>query len=129
MIQVAANRWRAVPITLETIAGNHIMLDLGGGRYALYAHLQPGSLRVKKGDRLQRGQALGLVGNSGNSTQPHLNFHVTDGPTPLGSEGLPYVIDAWDIKSTSGAWEPRRNQLPMQDARVRFTPLGAVRKP
>jgi len=83
---------RAVPITLETVGGNHIVLDLGGGRYAFYAHLQPGSLRVKTGDRVTRGQVIGLVGNSGNSTEPHLHFHVSDGVSPLGSEGLPYAL-------------------------------------
>jgi hypothetical protein len=62
---------RAVPITLETIGGNHIILDLGHGRYAFYAHLQPGSTRVKAGDQVHRGQVLALVGNTGNSTEPH----------------------------------------------------------
>ena len=82
---------RAVPITSETVGGNHIVLDLGGGRYAFYAHFQPGSLKVKVGDRVTRGQVIGLVGNSGNSTEPHLHFHISDGVSPLGSEGLPYV--------------------------------------
>ena len=83
---------RAVPITLETVGGNYVVLDLGGGRFAFYAHFQPGSLRVKTGDRVKRGQVIGLVGNSGNSTEPHLHFHVSDGVSPLGSEGLPYAI-------------------------------------
>lgn len=59
-----------MPITLETVGGNHVILDLGAGRYACYAHLQPGSIRVKPGDRVRTGQVLGLVGNSGNSTEP-----------------------------------------------------------
>jgi murein DD-endopeptidase MepM/ murein hydrolase activator NlpD len=82
---------RAVPITLETVGGNHVIIDLGGGHYAFYAHLQPGSIRVKLGERVKRGQMLGLVGNSGNSTEPHLHFHISDAPSPLGSEGIPYV--------------------------------------
>ena len=84
---------RAVPITLETIAGNHVILDLGGGHYALYAHLQPKSVRVKAGERVKRGQVLGLVGNSGNSTEPHLHFHIADAPGGLAAEGLPYAFD------------------------------------
>jgi murein DD-endopeptidase MepM/ murein hydrolase activator NlpD len=98
---------RAVPITSDTIGGNHIVLDLGGGRYAFYAHLQPGSLKVKVGDRVSRGQVIGLVGNSGNSTEPHLHFHISDGVSPLGSEGLPYILDG-----TPG--------MPLQGARVTF---------
>jgi hypothetical protein len=88
---------RAVPITLETIGGNHVIIDIGAGNYAFYAHLQPGSLRVKKGDRVRRGQVIGLVGNSGNSTEPHLHFHISDSPSPLGSEGVPYVHERFDL--------------------------------
>ena len=99
---------RAVPITLETIGGNHIILDLGEGCFGFYAHLQPGKIRVKVGDKVKRGQTLGLVGNSGNSTEPHLHFHVTNGNSPLGSEGVPYVFDKW------------HNELPMQNEIVTF---------
>jgi len=84
---------RAVPITLETVGGNHVIVDLGAGRYAFYAHLQPGSVRVKRGDRVKRGQVIGLVGNSGNSTEPHLHFHISDASSPLGSEGIPYAFE------------------------------------
>ena len=98
---------RAVPITLETVGGNYVVLDLGGGRFAFYAHLQPGSVRVKVGDRVKRGQLLGLVGNSGNSTEPHLHFHVSNGISPLGSEGLPYAIVG-------------RTGMPLQNDRVDF---------
>ncbi|MBA3408660.1 MAG: M23 family metallopeptidase, partial [Solirubrobacterales bacterium] len=65
-------------VTTEGAAGNYVTQNLGGGRFALYAHLQPGSLRVRPGDQVQRGQVLGLVGNSGNSTEPHLHFHVDE---------------------------------------------------
>lgn len=88
---------RAVPITLETVAGNYVILDLGGERYAFYAHLIPGSLRVRVGDRVRRGQVLGLVGNSGNSTEPHLHFHLSDGTAPLAAEGIPYVHESFAV--------------------------------
>jgi len=58
---------RAVEITLETLAGNHVIERIEDGVYATFAHLRPGSLRVKLGDRVHRGQVLGLLGNSGNS--------------------------------------------------------------
>jgi hypothetical protein len=109
---------RAVPITLETVGGNYVIVDLGGGHYAFYAHMQPGTLRVKVGDRVRRGQVLGLLGNSGNSTEPHLHFHIGNANAPLASEGLPYLIDAWDLYD--GTWKPRRNQLPLADVKVRF---------
>jgi murein DD-endopeptidase MepM/ murein hydrolase activator NlpD len=110
---------RAVPITLDTVAGNHIILDLGGGNYCMYAHLQPGSLKVKVGDKVKRGQVLALLGNSGNSTEPHLHFQVMDGPSPLGSEGLPYLIDSFELLSGQNAGK-KQNALPMQNMRVKF---------
>ena len=82
-------------LDLETLAGNHIVQDFGDGRYALYAHLIPGSLRVHVGDVVVQGEVLGRLGNSGNSTQPHLHFHVMDGPEPLGPRGVPFYIASW----------------------------------
>jgi hypothetical protein len=112
---------RAVPITLETIGGNHIILDLGGGRFAFYAHLQPGSLRVKVGERVRRGQVLALLGNSGNSTEPHLHFHVSDGNSPLSSEGLPHALESFEVLKDDGSADLQKNQLPLQNARIRFS--------
>jgi murein DD-endopeptidase len=92
---------RAVPITLETVGGNYILLDIGNGRYAFYAHVVPGSLRVRVGERVRRGQVIALVGNSGNSTEPHLHFHVVDGiaegTTTLGAEGIPYALEQFEL--------------------------------
>jgi hypothetical protein len=105
----------AVPITLETIAGNHVLVDLGGGAVALWAHLQPGSLKVKLGDHVKRGQVLGLVGNSGNSSEPHLHFHVTNGPSNLGAEGVPYAFDAFERDG-----KKRTRELPTEREHVDF---------
>ena len=120
---------RAVPITLETVGGNHVIIDIGAGKYAFYAHLKPGSIRVKKGDRVTRGQVVGLVGNSGNSTEPHLHFHISDGNSPLGSEGLPYRHDAFEIVGrcrtlTMGcersAPVARKSEMPLANVLIRF---------
>ncbi len=110
---------RAVPITLETIGGNHVTIDLGNGRYAFYAHLQPGSLKVRLGERVRRGQVLGLVGNSGNSSEPHLHFHVSDGVSPLGSEGQPYVFESYETEE-QGKRSVRRGELPLEGQLVAF---------
>ncbi len=84
-------------ISPEEADGNSVILDLRGGNYALYAHFQPGSIRVQEGDRVRRGDVLALVGNSGNSIAPHLHFHVMNGPLSLASNGLPYVVDSFTL--------------------------------
>jgi murein DD-endopeptidase MepM/ murein hydrolase activator NlpD len=84
-------------ITIENVDGNHIVLDLGHNRYAFYAHLQKGSLLVRNGDRVKRGQPLALLGNTGNTSAPHLHFHLMNGRSALGSSGLPYVIDHFEL--------------------------------
>jgi hypothetical protein len=85
------------PITLENITGNRVILDLGAGRFAFYAHLRPGTVAVHEGERVRRGQQIGELGNSGNSHGAHLHFHLTDGPSALAADGLPYEFDAFDL--------------------------------
>ena|SRR5215472_5596385 len=121
---------RAVPITLETVGGNHVILDIGAGRFAFYAHLQPGSLRVKLGDRVRRGQVVGLVGNSGNSTEPHLHFHIENGSSPLGAEGMPYSLASFEVVGRGEGWKPsdakgpaevHKNEIPTENEVVNFS--------
>ena len=83
-------------INIQNVDGNHVVLDLGNGVYAFYAHLQKGSIKVSPGDAVKRGQVLGKLGNTGNSSGPHLHFHLMDGPSVLGSSGIPYVIDSFE---------------------------------
>ena len=94
----------AVDITLETIGGNHVIVDIGNGRYAFYAHMQPGSLRMKTGDRVVRGQVLGLLGNTGNSSEPHLHFHICDRGSELACEGLPYALPSFELLGKGDGW-------------------------
>ena len=84
-------------LPLAEADGNSVILDLGSRRYALYAHLQPGSIKVRVGDNVKPGQVIGLVGDSGNSIAPHLHFQVTDGPDSLSSNGLPYEIRSFQV--------------------------------
>lgn len=85
----------AIPI--DEADGNFVVLDLGDGFYANYAHMQPGSVRPKFGEEVKRGDVIGLVGNSGNSVAPHLHFHVMNASSPLAAQGLPYLNDHFTV--------------------------------
>lgn len=121
------------PSTIETVDGNHVVLDLGGGYFAFYAHLQKNSVTVHVGDQVKKGALLGKLGNSGNTSAPHLHFHVMNSPSVLASDGLPYVIDNFNFAGqvdiaafdaapgVEGDWgagrarqtQPRREQFPL----------------
>jgi hypothetical protein len=106
----------AVPITLDTVAGNTMTIDLGGGQFAYYMHLEPGSLRVKAGDRVRRGQVLARVGCSGDAREPHLHFQVTDSPKLMAGEGLPYLIDRYQsMNASGGSPEVHVRELPLNN--------------
>ena len=77
---------------IEEYAGNHIILKLDNGFYAVYGHCIPGSILFKKGERVKEGMPIALLGNSGNSTMPHLHFSVNDGPDFLLSASVPFVL-------------------------------------
>ncbi|MER8003666.1 M23 family metallopeptidase [Streptomyces sp. NPDC095613] len=72
------------------VTGNHLVLDLGNGTYALYAHLRRGSLAVGMGDRVKAGQVVAQCGNSGNSTEPHVHFQLMDHVDPDAARGIPF---------------------------------------
>lgn len=115
--QVSGEIKPAVPITRETVSGNWISINLGKNRYAFYAHLQPGSIRVKVGDRVRRGQVIGLLGNSGNAVGPHLHFHIGNANSLNGCEGIPFVFDSFDIVG-----QARRHvlEMPLNNNVIRF---------
>lgn len=129
---------KAVPINLETAGGNYIILDLGGGQYAFYAHLQPSSLRVRIGDRVRPGQVIALLGDSGNADAPHLHFQIMDANAPLAADGLPYVFRKFRVEGTlpslrvladGQGWHPpavpvdiRVNELPTENEVIDFVP-------
>ena len=62
------------------------MIALDGGLTAVYAHLKPGSVKVKAGDKVKAGEVIGLLGNTGGSLAPHLHFHIVNGPEGAASD-------------------------------------------
>ena len=96
-------------------------MDLGEGEYAYYLHLQPGSIRVKTGDRVRRGQVLARIGASGDAREPHLHFEVTTESKPFIGEGIPYVIDQYTVTPANGGLpEVDKHELPLNKSIVSF---------
>ena len=100
-------------VTPVTAGGNRVVLDLGDGRFAVYAHLHAGSIAVRPGDRVRRGQVIAAVGSSGTGGGPHLHFQVTDRPSVIVADGLPYVFDAFTV---TGRTPPLADVLPYYDS-------------
>ena len=84
-------------MSLANLGGNYVLIDIGGGYSAFYAHLIKGTAKVKKGDKVKRRQVIGKLGNSGNSSGPHLHFHIVKGRDPISAQGVPYVINKFKV--------------------------------
>jgi len=110
----------AVKITRENVCGNSISVKIGEGQFGFYCHMQPGSIRVKLGEHLHQGQVIGLVGNAGDSSEPHLHFQLSDEDSIAGSESLPYLLDSFDFYDSDSKPVPQPKEMPLRDQRVRF---------
>jgi Peptidase family M23 len=114
-------------IALDKADGNSVILDLGDGRFAMYAHMQPGSIRVHAGDTVELGQVIGLVGNTGNSLAPHLHFQVMQGPSSFASNGLPYAISSFEVKGKTPGTEAF-DEAEAKGTPVPITPVSPPQK-
>lgn len=85
-----------IPPLNETV-GNFVIEQIGAGLFVLYGHFDPGSVKVKLGQKVTRGQQLGLIGTSGNSTTPHLHFQILTTPTFFPSDSVPFAFDRFDL--------------------------------
>ena len=96
----------AIPGIDKTV-GNHVIVQFGPGQYLLYAHMDPTSVKVKLGDKVEKGQQLGLIGTSGNSTVPHLHFQVLTEPTFFPSDSTPFAFDRFELvgRVTQRIWD------------------------
>jgi len=114
------------PVTLDNIGGNHIILKIAPDRFVSYAHLQRGSIRVRLGAHVHRGDVLALLGNSGNTTGAHLHLQVTDRNSVLESEGVPFVLEQFTYLGPGADYpekqvsEPWVDSIPPGDGVVRF---------
>lgn len=103
-----------------SIGGNYLILKKAENIYAVFCHLQKGSIPVKVGEHIQRGQVIGKVGHSGNSTEPHLHFHLMDSADIENAKGIPFIFERYE-KFNGSRWEIRTNEIPAAKDRIRFT--------
>jgi hypothetical protein len=88
--------------TPDDFGGNEIVEKLGSGEYGFYAHLQTDSVIVRPDQVVHAGQMIARLGNTGNTTAPHLHFGIHDGPRPLTSNSLPFEIDDYALQGSLG---------------------------
>ncbi len=86
--------------------GNAVVIKHGEGEYSLYAHLSPGSIRVRPKTVVRAGQLLGLCGNSGNSSEAHLHFHLQDRADVATAIGVEPAFDKVELQQGASKSEP-----------------------
>ncbi|HEY5824929.1 MAG TPA: M23 family metallopeptidase [Cyclobacteriaceae bacterium] len=104
--------------TADQAAGNYVSINIGEGKVVFYEHLQPGSVRVKPGQKVKKGEVIASLGFTGQTTGPHLHFHVADANSTLGAEGLPFEFEKFTHLGTyfkfeefgKAPWTPEKNQ-------------------
>jgi Peptidase family M23 len=82
---------------IQNTVGNHVIIKIAPGRFLLYGHMKTGSVRVKTGQKVREGQLLGQVGNTGNSSTPHLHFQVLTEPTFFPSDSVPFTFTHFSL--------------------------------
>lgn len=103
----------------KSIAGNYIIIKKETKVYAVFCHLQNHSITVSLGEKVQKGQFVGNVGHTGNSTEPHLHFHLMDSNDLEKANGIPFVFKQYEIYN-SHTWKKVNNEIPAAKERVRF---------
>jgi hypothetical protein len=116
-------------VTLDNIAGNHIILQIGQNRFVTYAHLQRGSIKVRARDHVHQGDVLAFLGNSGNTSGAHLHLQVTDHNSVLQSQGVPFVFETFIYLGLGSDYpekqvsEPWVNSIPSGNGVLKFEPM------
>ena len=121
--------------TYDKATGNYVSINIGNGHLVFYEHLKPGSIRVKAGQRVKKGTVIASLGFTGQTTGPHLHFHISNANSPLGAEGIPFAFERFTLTGTypdfaqfgKAPWAPAGNTLltgerPAPNTVIRFQP-------
>ncbi len=103
----------------QQVLGNYVIVDCGNDVFALFAHFRKGSINVSVGDSIKKGQLIGKVGHSGNSTAPHLHFHLMDNIDLLEANGVPCAFEEYEVFKENN-WTTVTKGMPTAKDRIRF---------
>lgn len=103
---------------IKTIAGNYVVIKKEAGIYAVFCHIKNNTIEVQVGETVYQGQLIGKVGHTGNSTEPHLHFHLMNSADPKKAQGVPLVFSQYETYK-NGKWQHVINDLPVANERIR----------
>jgi len=107
-------------------AGNFVILEHAKDEFTEFRHLKRGSVAVKVGDTVQRGQLIGRCGNSGNAVTPHLHFAMLGSANPIATR--PFRFSGYEVMTAPNRWQPG-DGVPKQGQIVRPAPAAGASKP
>ena len=102
-------------------AGNHVMIQSKEGYIVFLAHMRNQSITLSEGQQIRQGELIGMVGNSGNSTAPHLHINLFDQmDDPFQSKVIPFVFNSYESLDVGDRWIKRNLSVPEVGTFVRF---------
>lgn len=101
-----------VEMTAEDIRGNYIVIEHTDKEYSFIGHMKPGSICVSVGDEVFAEQVIGKCGNTGNSSEPHIHFHVQDGPDFFTAAGVPITFRDISVSEQKGYGSYDNRKIP-----------------
>jgi hypothetical protein len=114
-------------LPLADLGGNRVVIEHADGVHSFYAHLETDSVSVRPGETVRAGQQIAAAGNSGNTSESHLHFHLMDGPDPLTAVNIPWVLDGFTFEGDvnpeavdTARAGPRENEFPLMYSAARF---------
>jgi murein DD-endopeptidase MepM/ murein hydrolase activator NlpD len=75
--------------------GNFVVIEVGPDQFLFLVHLKARSIRVQPGQQVRPGEVVARVGNSGNSTEPHVHLHLQDTAVPQAGQGIPFGFSSY----------------------------------
>jgi murein DD-endopeptidase MepM/ murein hydrolase activator NlpD len=122
------------PASPENATGNYISIKIAEGCFAFYEHLKPGSILVSPGQKVKKGDKIAALGFTGQTTGPHLHFHIANMDSPLGAEGIPFVFESFRLMGNyphlesfgKQRWEETRGRTLERITRERPAPQSVI---